>query len=88
MSTSQELPNDWTLESEKTTHDSQMGRDYTTVFYRQNQTGETVRIFEVLHAKANAWQYEVLRSRGNRSLGSADELATAKEIALTYMTES
>ncbi len=81
------LPAGWSLESEDTRYDSMMGRDYTSVVYRQEQTNEAVRISEVVEAKANTWGFMVHHSGRNGTLGFVEELADAKETAIDYMAE-
>lgn len=88
MSSSQELPSGWLLESEETTYDSMMGREYATVVYRQRDTDATVRIFEILQPKANTWGYHVHSSGRNGDIGTADDLDSAKDMALTYMGDN
>ena len=88
MSSKQELPADWVVESEQTTYDSMMDREYTTVIYRQADTGMTVRINEVLEARANAWGYYVHHSGQNGDLGIDEDLDAAKQTALTFMNKS
>lgn len=48
MSSEQNLPTGWVLETERTTRDEVMGRDYTTVLYRQEHTRSAVYINEVI----------------------------------------
>lgn len=81
------LPAGWSLESEETTYDRMMGRDYTTVIYREENTGLAVRINEVLEPKANSWGYHVHHSGRNGDLGVVKDLNTAKQTALTFMSE-
>jgi hypothetical protein len=88
MVSKQELPADWVVEYEQTTYDSMMGREYTTVIYRQEDTGMTVRINEVLERKRNAWGYYVHHSGPNGTLGTDEDLASAKHTALTFMNTS
>ena len=88
MSSKQELPADWVVESEQTTYDSMMDREYTTVIYRQEDTGMTVRINEVLEARANVWGYYVHHSGQNGDLGIDEVLDAAKQTALTFMNKS
>lgn len=84
----QSLPAGWSLESEETIYDRMMGRDYTTVIYREENTGLAVRINEVLEPKANSWGYHVHHSGRNGDLGTVEDLDTAKQTALTFMAES
>lgn len=88
MSSKQELPPEWVLESEETRHDGMMGRDYTSVVYRRAETDATVRVFEVLQPKANAWGYQVKSSGRNGDIGSAEDLDTAKQMAINFINES
>jgi hypothetical protein len=81
------LPAEWTLESERTTHDELMGREYTTVLYRQEHTGGAVYINEVVDGE-NVWRYSVHHSGRDGDIGVADDLEAAKELALAFMNES
>lgn len=81
------LPTEWSLESEETTHDEFAGRDYTSVRYRQAQTGTVVYINEVIDGN-NVWQYSVHHSGHDGDLGVADDLEAAKELAVTFMTSA
>ena len=88
MSRKDSLPTDWSLEREETTPDRVMGRDYTTVLYRHHPTGATVRLFEVIEAKTNAWGFLVVSSGPAGDLGMAADLPKAKELARQYMTDA
>ncbi|EMA43637.1 hypothetical protein [Halococcus saccharolyticus] len=87
MSTEENLPEDWMLETEQTTHDELMGRDYTTVLYRQEHTRSAVYINEVIDG-ANVWEYNVHHSGRDSDLGTAADLETAKQIAFEFMNDS
>lgn len=87
MASSDSLPADWTLETERTTHDEIMGRDYTTVIYRQEDTRSAVYINEVIGGE-NVWKYSVHHSGGGGDLGTTEDLEAAKEIALAFINES
>ena len=75
------------LETEQTTHDEVMGRDYTRVLYRQEQTRSAVYINEVIDGE-NVWKYNVHHSGRNGDLGTAGDLEKAKQIAFEFMNES
>jgi hypothetical protein len=81
------LPTDWTLETERTTHDELMGRDYTTVLYRQEDTGRAVYINEVIDGD-NVWEYAIHRSGVGGDLGTAADLESAKGIAFAFMNDA
>jgi hypothetical protein len=80
-------PAGWTLETERTTHDELMGRDYTTVLYRQEDSRSAVYIHEVIDGE-NVWKYTVHRSGRDGDLGAAADLETAKEIAFAFMNDA
>jgi hypothetical protein len=86
MTSKQNPPEDWTLETERTTHDELMGRDYTTVLYRQEHTRDAVYINEVVDGE-NVWQYSVHHSGRDGDIGVADDLEAAKRMALAFMNE-
>jgi len=75
------------LETERTTYDELMGRDYTTVLYRQEDTRSAVYINEVIDGD-NVWEYIVHRSGRNGDLGTTTDLEAAKEIAFAFMSDS
>lgn len=87
MSTEENLPADWVLETEETTHDEFMGRDYTTVLYRQEHTRRAVYINEIIDGE-NTWRYYVHHSGRDGDLGTAADLETAKGIAFVFMNDS
>lgn len=87
MNSEKDIPGDWSLETEQTIHDEFVGRDYTTVIYRQEDTRSAVYINEVVDGE-NVWKYNVHHSGRNGALGTADDLETAKQIALAFMNES
>ena len=87
MTSEQNLPVGWVLETERTTHDEVMGRDYTTVRYRQEHTRSAVYINEVIDGE-NVWKYSVHHSGRDGDLGTAVDLETAKEMAFAFMSES
>jgi hypothetical protein len=64
-----------------------MGRDYTTVRYRRELTGDAVYIHEVIGGE-NVWKYAVHHSGPDGDIGTATDLGTAKEMAFAFMTES
>jgi hypothetical protein len=74
------------LETERTTYDELMGRDYTTVLYRQEHTGRAVYIHEVIDGE-NVWEYTVHRSGRDGDLGATADLETAKQIAFAFMND-
>jgi hypothetical protein len=82
-----ELPNGWSVETEQTIYDEFMGRAYTTVRYRQEHTGDAVYITEVIDG-GNVWSYGVHHSGHDGDLGTAEDLETAKELAVAFMNES
>jgi hypothetical protein len=88
MATEQTLPADWVLDSEDTTYDIVMDRDYSNVIYRQTDTGMRVYVHEINEAKTNAWKYMVHHSGADGELGSYDDLDTAKETALKFINDS
>ena len=47
MTSERDLPSGWVLETGRTTHDEFMGREYTTVLYRQEHTRGAVYINEI-----------------------------------------
>ena len=67
--------------------DALMGRDYTTVLYRQEQTRRAVYIHEVIDGE-NVWRYTVHHSGRDGDLGTTTDLETAKEIAFAFMNDS
>ncbi|SEP14591.1 hypothetical protein SAMN04487948_11687 [Halogranum amylolyticum] len=67
MTSEQNLPTGLVLETERTTHDEVMGRDYTTVRYRQEHTRSAVYINEVIDGE-NVWKYSVHHSGGTATL--------------------
>jgi len=75
------------LETERTTHDEFMGRDYTTVLYRQEHTRSAVYINEVIDGR-NVWEYHVHHSGRDGDLGTAADLETAKGMAFAFMNDS
>jgi hypothetical protein len=77
----------WVLEAERTTYDELMGRDYTTVLYRREDTRSAVYINEVIDGD-NVWEYIVHRSGRDGDLGTAADLETAKGIAFAFMNDS
>jgi hypothetical protein len=87
MTSERNLPTDWALEAERTRYDELMGRNYTTVLYRQEGTRNAVYINEVIDG-SNVWEYAVHRSGRDGDLGTAADLETAKEIAFAFMEES
>lgn len=80
-------PTGWVLETEQTTYDELMGREYTTVLYRQEDTRGAVYIHEVIDGD-NVWEYAVHRSGRGGDLGTADDLEAAKQIAFAFMNDS
>ena len=87
MISGEDLLEDWVIETEQTTHDEFMGRDYTTVLYRQEHTRSAVYINEVIDG-GNVWEYNVHHSGRDGDLGTAADLETAKQIAFAFMNES
>ncbi|WP_458210714.1 hypothetical protein [Haladaptatus sp. NG-SE-30] len=87
MNSEENIPGDWMLETERTTHDEVMGRDYTTVLYRQEHTRSAVYINEVIDGR-NVWEYNVSHSGQDGDLGTAADLETAKQIAFAFMNDS
>ena len=86
MTSERSPPTGWTLETERTTYDELMGRDYTTVLYRQEHTGRAVYIHEVIDGE-NVWEYTVHRSGRDGDLGATADLETAKQIAFAFMND-
>lgn len=82
------LPADWSLESEETRYDSMMGREYTSVVYRQENTNQAVRISEVIEPKANTWGFVVHHSGKNGTLGFVEAMTDAKQMAIDFMAEA
>ena len=80
-------PTGWTLETERTVHDEFMGREYTTVLYRQERTGRAVYIHEVIDGE-NVWRYTVHCSGQHGELGTAADVEAAKRIALGFMNDA
>jgi hypothetical protein len=76
MTSQGELPNGWAVESEQTIYDEFMGREYTTVRYRQENTRRAVYINEVIGGE-NVWRYYVHHTGLDGDLGTADDLETA-----------
>mgnify|MGYP006298560997 CR=1 FL=1 len=87
MTSEQDLPSGWALETERTTHDEFMGREYTTVLYRQEHTRGAVYINEVIDGD-NVWKYNVHHSGQDGDLGPAVDLERAKQMAFAFMNES
>lgn len=87
MTTELTPPAGWIVETERTTYDDMMGRDYTTILYRQEATRRAVHIHEIIDAE-NVWMYTVHRSGPNGDLGTSAELETAKEIAFEFMRDT
>ncbi|WP_435345751.1 hypothetical protein [Haloarchaeobius sp. HRN-SO-5] len=87
MNSEEDIPEGWVLETEQTTHDEFIGRDYTTVLYRQKHTRSAVYIHEVIDG-GNVWEYSVHHSGRDGDLGTAADLETAKEIAFAYMNDA
>ena len=87
MLSEKEFPSDWVLETEQTIHDEIMGRDYTTVLYRQEHTRSAVYINEVIDGE-NVWKFSVHHSGRDGDLGTAADLETAKQMAFAFMNES
>lgn len=87
MESEEEIPGDWMVETERTTYDEVMDRDYTTVLYRQELTRSAVYINEVIDGE-NLWKYSVHHSGRDGELGTAADLETAKQMAFAFMNES
>jgi len=87
MTSERTLPAGWVLESERTTHDELMGREYTTVLYRQEHTRGAVYINEVIDGE-NVWKYIVHHSGWDGDIGTTADLETAKRMAFAFMNES
>ena len=87
MTSEQNLPTGWVLETERTTHDEVMGRDYTTVLYRQEHTRSAVDINVVIDG-GNVWTYDVHHSGQDGDLGTAADLETAKQMAFAFTNDS
>ncbi|WP_424009268.1 hypothetical protein [Haloferax denitrificans] len=87
MTSEENLPADWVLETEQTAHNEFMGRNYTTVLYRQEHTRSAVYINEVIDGR-NVWEYNVHHSGRDGDLGTAADLETAKQIAFAFMNDS
>jgi hypothetical protein len=87
MTSRRSPPTGWTLESERTVYDELMGRDYTTVLYRQEDTRSAVYINEVIDG-SNVWEYAVHRSGRDGDLGTTTDLETAKQIAFEFMNDT
>ncbi|MFD1684845.1 hypothetical protein [Halobellus litoreus] len=87
MTSERNPPTGWVLETERTTHDELMGRDYTTVLYRQEHSRKAVYINEVIDGR-NVWEYNVHHSGRDGDLGTAADLETAKQIAYVFMSDS
>jgi len=87
MTSERNPPTGWVLETERTTHDELMGRDYTTVLYRQEHTRSAVYINEIIDAE-NVWKYTVHHSGRDGDLGTTADLETAKQVAFAFMNES
>jgi hypothetical protein len=75
------------LETDRTTHDEIMGRNYTTVLYRQEHTRSAVYINQIIDGR-NVWAYYVHHSGRDGDLGTAADLETAKQIAHAFMNDS
>jgi hypothetical protein len=86
MTTELTPPTGWIVETERTTYDDMMGREYTTILYREEATRRAVYIHEIIDAE-NVWRYIVHRSGPEGNLGTSAELATAKEIAFEFMND-
>ncbi|WP_251330290.1 hypothetical protein [Haloplanus pelagicus] len=86
MTAERNPPRGWELETERTTYDELMGRDYTTVLYRQEDTRNAVYIHEVINGD-NVWAYAVHRSGRDGNLGTAADLEAAKRIAFAFMND-
>ena len=86
MTPNDDLPTDWVVETEQTTHDALLGRDYTTVLYRQEHTRKAVYLNEVIDGR-NVWEYNVHHSGRGGDLGTATDLETAKQIAYAFMND-
>ena len=87
MTSEQGCPDGWVLEAERTIHDEFMGRDYTTVRYREERTDRTVYIHQVIDGE-NVWQYSVHHTGRNGDLGTAVDLETAKQTAFAFMNDA
>ncbi|MFC7021081.1 MULTISPECIES: hypothetical protein [Haloarcula] len=87
MTADDDLPADWVVETERTTHDAFMGRDYTRVLYRQEETRDAVYINEVIDGR-NVWEYIVHHSGRDGDLGTVADLETAKQVAHAFMNKS
>jgi hypothetical protein len=87
MTSERSPPTGWALETERTIYDELMGRDYTTVLYRQEHTGRAVYIHEVIDGE-NVWEYTVHRSGRDGDLGTTDDLEAAKQIAFAFMNDA
>ena len=87
MTSDDDPPGDWVVETERTTHDNFMGRDYTRVLYRQEQTRDAVYINEVIDGR-NVWEYIVHHSGQDGDLGTVADLETAKQVAYAFMNKS
>nr|WP_305149300.1 hypothetical protein [Halobellus litoreus] len=74
------------METERTIYDELIGRDYTTVLYRQEDTRSAVYINEVIDGD-NVWEYIVHRSGRDGDLGTAADLEAAKEVAFAFMND-
>ena len=87
MDSTNDLPAGWSIETERTTHDTVMGRAYTTVVYRQTPSRHAVYINEVIDGE-NVWRYDVHLSGPDGAHGTADDLETAKRLAVAFITDS
>jgi len=87
MTPTDDLPEDWVVETERTTHNGVMGRERTTVVYRQEHTRRAVYINEVIDGR-NLWEYYVHHSGRDGDLGTVADLETAKGIAYAFMNDS
>lgn len=81
------LPGNWVLETDRTTHHAGMGRDYTTVVYREAETRSAVYINEVI-AGDDVWRYRVHHSGRDGDVGVVDDLESAREMALAYIEDA
>lgn len=84
MSSVTSPPTNWSLDAEGTTRN--MGREYTTVRYSRTDGTDSVYIRDVIDGD-DTWQFDVSHSGRDRHLGVAEDLASAKELAMTYMRD-
>ncbi|WP_367176239.1 hypothetical protein [Haloarcula rubripromontorii] len=89
MAESVSLPAGWNCVTDLTRHDSFMDREYTTVTYEQEGTGQRVIITDVQEPNNfGGWGF-LVQSDGSDygELGLVEDIGSARELAREFMEE-